>query len=209
MTPGFALRRIADPAVEPITLERARLHCRVNHTAEDALLTSLIVAAREHAENYLRRSLVQQDWRLTLDSFARNQFCCSGMTGVIYLPRSPVLEILEISYVDDAGVTQTLQGYQVDTESVPARLSPAYAETWPTTREVMNAVSIEYRAGYAPTADSPPDPAGNIPQAIKQAMLLMIGHLFENREQTIAGVSITTVPVGYEPLMAPYRILGF
>ena len=54
-----ANRLITAPTVEPVTLADARLHLRVIDTVEDSLITSLIVAAREHVEQVTGRRLIQ------------------------------------------------------------------------------------------------------------------------------------------------------
>ena len=41
----------------------------------------------------------------------------------------------------------------------------------------------------------------------KQAMLLMIGNLYENRESTISGTKITEVPLAYKHLIEQDRII--
>ena len=47
-----------------------------------------------------------------------------------------------------------------------------------------------------------PDP---IPLRLKQAMLLMVGHFYNNRESTVMGVSITKLPMGYDELISAYK----
>lgn len=45
---------------EPITLARAREHCKVLHTKEDDLITDFIKAARHWLEGHLNRALVEK-----------------------------------------------------------------------------------------------------------------------------------------------------
>lgn len=45
-------------AVEPVTLDEAKKHLRVEFNDDDALIEGLIVAARQWAEDFLNRSLV-------------------------------------------------------------------------------------------------------------------------------------------------------
>ena len=63
----------------------------------------------------------------------------------------------------------------------------------------QEAATVRFICGYGA--------AGAVPQAIKQAMLLLIGHYFNNREQTITGVMATEIPQGADALLAPY-VLG-
>lgn len=172
------LKLITAPASEPVTLAEAKLHLRVDSTADDALITSLIVAARESAEHATGRAFLPQTWELALDEFEDE----------ILLNKSPLISITSITYVDEDGATQTLttDDYQLDSHSEPARITPAYDTCWPTTRAQKNAVLIRFQAGYA-DADS-------VPSQVKSWMLLRIGMLYENRESVQAGVPLIELP---------------
>ena len=43
---------------------------------------------------------------------------------------------------------------------------------------------------------------------VRTAMLLLVGHWHENREASISGVSISTLPLAVDALLQPYRIYG-
>ena len=116
-------KRITTPT-EPVTLAEAKLHLRgVDDTAEDALITALISAARETCEDRIEGTIPVTGWRLTLDAFP----------DAIKLPRGPVASVESVKYLDAAG------GYIV----------PAYGKSWPDTRGQINAVTVEYTAGSA------------------------------------------------------------
>src|SRR5574343_985939 len=117
----MALKLITAATTTPVTLAEAKLHCRVDGTDEDALITSLITAATETAEQQLAgRVLMQQTWELTLDAFP----------GVFELTRVPVQSITSLKYYDTAGVQQTMAGadYTLDTTDDIgwALVTPAY-----------------------------------------------------------------------------------
>lgn len=174
----MSLKLITAPASEPITLAEAKLHLRVDGTDEDALITALIVAARQSAEHITGRSLMPQTWELALDEF----------DSAIYLPKPPLVSVTSVKYLDEDGVLQTLDpsAYLLDDYSEPAKLMPAYDTCWPSTRCQANAVTIRYQAGYAD--------AESVPQEIKSWMLLKIGMLYANRESVAVGVSVAEVP---------------
>ena len=164
----MSLRLITAPSVEPVSLVEAKKHLRVSASDEDALITALIVTAREAVEHELGRALVSQTLEKTLDMFP----------FAIELPNPPVASITSIKYLDENGIEQTLSSssYTLDnaSDSRPAWLTPAYGYAWPSTYAEINAVKVRYVAGWANAAA--------VPQAIKQWMLLNIGHWFENRE---------------------------
>jgi len=185
----MALKLITAPATEPITLDEAKAHLRVVGDDEDALITALIAAARQGAEHITGRALMPQVWELVLDEFE-----CT-----INLPKPPLVAVASVKYVDTNGVLQALDesAYQVDADSVPARVMPAYGASWPSTRCQPNAVRIQFQCGYADAAA--------VPQEIKTWMLLRISALYENRDAVNVGNIVTEFPY-VERLLDAYRV---
>lgn len=184
------------PAAEPLTLTEAKLHLRVDDSDDDDLIEGLIQAAREWVENHTRRSLVRRTLELRLDCFPAE----------IRLPRQPVASVTSVTYTDQDGNAATASAaiYQVDTYGTPPRIVLVSGATWPTPKVgAINAVTVEYIAGYAPGETSPTDHAANVPQAIKAAAKLLIGYWYENREA--AG----QVPMAVKALLAPFEIRDF
>ncbi len=189
----MGLSVVTPPANEPVSLAEARKHCRIDHAEDDGLLTGIILAARQWAETYLRRALCTQ----TLD------YTLACWPDTIVLPRPPHQSVTSISYVDAAGATQVLASseYQVDlsSDSLAARIRPAYQKTWPTTRlDTFNPITVRYVAGYGGNPS-------NVPDAIRSAILLLIGNLYEHREDTVIGTITSQLPIGARHLMDPYR----
>jgi uncharacterized phiE125 gp8 family phage protein len=197
----MSLKLITAPASEPITLADAKLHLRVDIgvTADDTLITALIVAARQGAEHITGRALMPQTWELALDSFDEQNSATSAHAYRITLPKPPFVSITSVKYLDTAGMLQTMAAadYLLDTHDEPARIMPAYGTCWPATRDQANAVLIRYQAGYADAAA--------VPQQIKNWMLLRIGMLHANRESVVAGISIAEVPQ-VDRLLDAYRV---
>jgi uncharacterized phiE125 gp8 family phage protein len=199
---------VTAPAYEPVTLSDMRDHLRVTTHDDDAYLTALIVAAREWSETFTRRCFVQQTWDQWFDGFP------SG--DRIELSKAPLVSVTGVYYTDYAESTTTMTvstEYVVDSDSVPGAVCLAYGTTWPSfTPSVKNPVKVRYVAGYSAAAsdDSPPvyDYRANVPKSIKHAIKLIVGHYYNNRENTIAGVGLTDIPFGAEYLLWPYRILS-
>lgn len=185
----MALRRTVDAGSEPVALSDLKDHLRVTDTTDDALLTALIVSCRNFAENTLGRALITQTWVKTLDAFP----------NAIELPYPPTQAITSVVYLDDAGVSTLLAAaaYELDDKTEPGWLVPAYDYQWPTTRQSINAVTVTYTAGYGDI--------GNVPQAIKTWIMLQCGHLYENREATLIGAPIVSLPF-IDSLLDPYRV---
>lgn len=179
---------ITAAAAEPVTLAEAKLHLRVDHTSDDALISTLIVVAREFAEHYAGRALGTQTLEMALDAFPASD-------GDITLAMPPVASITSISYTDTNGVSQTLAtaNYALSTYGISRRVSVTYGNSWPSTREMADAVRIRYVAG------SP------IPSAVKSAILLLVGHLYENRQDATA-MKLESIPTGAAALLDTVRV---
>lgn len=192
---SWSLTNTVAPAAEPLTLAEAKAHLRVDSTSEDALITTLITVARQSAETFTRRALITQTWALKFDAFPDE----------ITVPLPPLQSVTSIGYVDSDGAAQTLatSGYQVNTDTQPGRIKPAYGARWPATRaDTYGAVTVTFVAGYGAAGSAVPEP-------IRQAMLMQIGHMFERRETSIAGTIIAQVPMATEWLLWPYRDLRY
>lgn len=186
-----ALTLITAPSVEPLTTAEAKLHLRVDESADDGLIDGLILAAREQAEAFTKRALITQTWELIFDNFS----------NCIELPKADLQSVTSIKYIDTDGVEQTLATsvYTVDTDSEPGRVYLAYNQTWPTVRAIPHAVTIQFVAGYGAASTA-------IPGSILSAMKLMIGHWYENREDSIVGTIAAPIPFGSRALLGPYTI---
>jgi len=171
------LLQLAAPTAWAVTLPDVQAHVRSTESAEDAYLSSLIKNAQSALENRYGIALSEQSWKLTLDEFP------TANGGRIYLPRPPLISITEIKYIGDLGTELELvvgTGYQVDADSWPARLYPPADGSWPSVKAgVPSPVRIKYKAGFKVT--DPPSTA-IAPLSVSQAMLLLIGQWYENRE---------------------------
>lgn len=179
------------PATEPLTIERAKAHLRLDIADDDAVVTALILGAREQAEFLTGRALVTQKWRLTLDDFP---------VDGIDLPRPPLVSVQSIVYRDSAGATQTLANteYDVVADELIGRIVPAWGKSWPSARRGAAAVTVEFTAGYGA--------ANAVPESIKAWMLLTIGTGYANRESIRAGQFGELPRAAWDALLDSYRI---
>lgn len=156
-------------------------------TDDDTYITTLITTARKICENYQRRAYITRTYQLTLDEWPCAPF---------ELPMPPAIAISSIAYTNSAGTstTWTASEYQLDATGFIGRLSPAYGYDWPseTLRELAG-ITITYTAGYGATAAS-------VPEEIKHAIMLLVGELYENREDTDK-MEAYKLPWGVEALL--------
>jgi len=189
--------RITAAADFPVSLDEAKSHLRVEVPDDDAMISGLIAGATGFAEQFLRRRLMVETWEDWLDSFSDEMI----------LRHSPVSSVTSISYVDTSGNVQTLSASVYTTEIVAGPNPPravvrlAYGEAWPSIRDQAGAVKIRYSAGYASAAA--------VPDAIKAAIRLIVGHQYANREDVVSGTIVSKVPNGADYLLRPYRLWEF
>lgn len=213
---------IKPPALEPVTLSLLKSHAKVYTTADDSYISTIIIPmARQAVEDELNRVLITQTWRLKRDGFPGfdPKYETQGYPTIV-MPKPPFQEINSFTYVDVAGLTQTLEeclpdgttpngqfyGYQLDpgSETQPARLIPPWARPWPPSRRLPMSVQVEFVCGYGPSADSPPVwISGAIPPVFIQAILMQGSHLYYNRDAVVdnGGKELTR---GVSSLLSPY-----
>jgi len=118
------------------------------NTTADPQLVAWISAAREYGETFTHRAFVTQTWDDKRDGFP------GSSDDAIELPKAPLISVTSVSYVDANGVTQAWSStlYTVDAPAGPKARSgylvPNYGQVFPTTRDVPNAVTIRFVAGY-------------------------------------------------------------
>ncbi len=176
---------------------------------DDALITSLIAAARQAAETLTGRQLVTARWKLVLDSFpgpsrmgvpAGLAFSLPGHT--ILLPKCPVQSVFAIQYLDMAGATQTMPPaeYTVDTACEPARLTPVFGKTWPIHLPQIGAVWVTFDAGYGVAA--------SVPEGLKSWIKLRLGSLYAHREEVALLTRGSIAPLPFiDGLLDPYKVV--
>lgn len=193
---------ITPPTTDPISLAEAKAHCRIGIDDDDGLLAGYVLAARHHLETETRRAFMTQTWDLTLDygwPVTRVDGCYRNR---IVLPRPPVQSVTSISYIDGAGAAQTLATNQYKLAKADTGewfIEPAYGVSWPTVRSEMAAITVRFVAGYG---SSP----GDVPEPLRQAMLLLVGHYYENREAVNVGAAVSELPLAVVSLVFPFRV---
>lgn len=216
---------ITPPTAEPISLDEAHLHLRLDvydsppAHPDDPLILSLIQAAREWIEKFTGRSMTERLLEYAVDAFPGHDRLGgyrypNHRLGVVYrgdgiypqpirLPGGPVNSLETVGYVDGGGVVQTIGDAQFDSYQEPARVLPASGGGWPSTQNAMGAVKVRYWAGYTLPGDSPSGTP--LPKPLKHAMLLVLGHLYENREDSV-DANLQSIPLGAQALARPYRL---
>lgn len=202
---------IGSPDVEPVTLEEAKEHLRIIDTItteippedpegeptfetshpDDDYIGNLITAAREWGETYQGQSWITRTNEYYIDQWPQSP---------LKLPRGPVQEIVSVTYTTSDGTEKTLdvETYRLD----PAgRFCLAAGKAWPGDQMSDGlGIKITYNAGYG-------NDASDVPKRYRQAMLLLIGHWYEHREEVVVGSSVNEMPAAAEMLLTQDRVM--
>lgn len=191
---------VTPPTVEPLTLDDAKHHLRVTWEDENDRIEALIVAAREHLDGrdgILGRALTTQTWDYTLREFPAED--------CIRLQLPPVQTVESIKYRDENGTLQTFSSSNyflgADKHWRPV-VHLAAGASWPGTRDQADAVVIQTKNGYG-------DAGENVPEPIKQMLLLLVGHWYVNREPINIGNITTALQHSLDALIAQYELASF
>jgi uncharacterized phiE125 gp8 family phage protein len=178
---------VTPPAFEPVTLAEAKkqLELSPTDTAHDAHLSLLIQAAREQWEADTDSAVITQTWKVYAEAFDDDE---------IYLPKRPVQSITSIKYYDSTGVQRTLSTSVYDLDPTERSVNLKTNQVWPVVEDRWDAIEINYVAGYTSAA--------MVPAIYKQAILLLIGKYFENRDMQVNDVIFTDG--AYEALVAKF-----
>lgn len=157
-------KRTVAPTLLPITPQEAMDELDILDDPDAASrILSKIVQAVDMVERDSRRMLMPQTWQMFLDRFPCRE---------IELRKVPANALNFIKYyADDALTTLSPSSYQADLVSEPARIEPVNGAYWPVVDcNKLNAVQIEWTAGYASAALVPP--------VAKLAVLMALKHLY-------------------------------
>jgi uncharacterized phiE125 gp8 family phage protein len=205
---------ISGPAIEPVTLERAKNHLRVDDdfTDDDALIMAYLRACREYAEHLTQSHLIEQKWKYIIDSFPG-----PSLTGVpfgvvfslpahaLLLPKFPVQSVDSINYIDLGGVSQTMPpgDYVATLASAPARITPRFGKIWPIPIPQMGAVSVSFTTGYGSSGSA-------VPEGIKQWILIRLDTYYNHRGSVavLRTGKIEALP-HIDTLLDPYKMVRY
>lgn len=187
------LTELSVSSTEPLTVAEAKSHLRVDISDDDTLIGNLITAAREWCEQFCQVSFVQHSYRADL----------AGFYDVMRLPLGPVQSITHVKYYDTASpnALQTLSSgvYALNHDTVTRN----DGQSWESVAYRYDAVQITYVTGWKDTS-SPQGTGASVPEAVVQAMRLLIADFYEHREAQSYGAQLHENRTA-RLLLEPYR----
>lgn len=201
------LTRVVAPAATVVSLEELREQVRLiacgspPETDDDAFLERIArvaVSELDGADGWLGRALIDQTWLLTLSGFPSGLRRTPWYAPILLPLTSPAWSggspapapIVSVQHVaPDGTLTTMVEGtdFEVVTDADPQYIRPLYGACWPATRCQLDAVRVTYVAGYGAAAS-------DVPEEIRDYVLLRVGQLYEFRELVVAGTTVAVPP---------------
>jgi len=187
-----ALQLLEAPAAAPVLLAEVKAQLRIEHPDDDLMIDRLIKTAVAYtdAKGALGHAMITQKW---------GQWVNSVPPQYVRLAMGPLIEVTAVQYYDIDGAlqTDTLSNYEITGTDFTTRIGPKSGFNWPVTQDRADAIRIEYTAGYGATSAS-------VPETLRHAMMLLIGHWYDNRENTMMD-ELSNIPYGFDMLVDMHR----
>lgn len=164
---------------EPVSLYLAKNHLRVTTDEDDNYISSLISSAREYAEGYHDVSYGTREVLAVADS----------LMPVFELPVTPAKNVTSVVWKDTDGASHDVTDKYVFDEYSSRLILDGEINYGDSTPVAVNPVEITFTAGMTPR------------KRTIQAMLIMIGEWYENREASVIGVGVYQLPLSAKQLL--------
>lgn len=153
--------------VVSLTVAKAQCEVDAGYTADDDLITEMIEAATEEAQNYTGLTLAPATYRGTLNLWPSDK--------IIQVPIPPLASVTSVSYYNEAGTLTAVDvaNYTVITTSSPGQIQFKEAYTLPDLQDRPAAIEVVFVAGYA---------VANVPKDIKKAIRKKVFADYESRD---------------------------
>lgn len=173
-----------------ITVEQAKRQLTIDHADYDFEIQEITDDAIGTVETYTG---------LTLDQADKTQLF-NGFTWCLQIDDQPMKAVTAVRYYDENNDIQTLDPalYQVEHKGAFWRVLRADGAVWPETYPKVDAVEVDYTAGWLD---------GEYPRPLQRAALLIVGQYWEFREELSSGPAVIQIPKGAEHLMDMHKVM--
>ena len=189
MARSYAVDIAATTAI--LTTAEAKTHLKVDTTADDTYIDNLVSAATESAQIFTNRYFINTTITQHGDTWS----------DIATLFKSKVNSITHIKYYDSDNSLQTLATsvWISDINHQPARIGLKPNQSFPSLADRINAVNCKYVVGYGSAAS-------DVPEGIREAVLLIVGNWYENRQEVVVGRIATELPKSAQYLLEQFKV---
>lgn len=183
---------LTPPATEPWSLDEAKGFLRIEHDDDDAVIASLISAARGQIEAETRRCLIAQTWRVVRDGWPDD--------GRIALRLAPLRGIVAARVFDAAGIAITIDTGRFVIDKT-ASVIASRPTSLPQPGRACAGIELDVEIGFGPNA-------ADIPQVLRHAVRSLVAHWYDNRGLIAIGGNVAMLPGSVNAMIASYRVLS-
>lgn len=182
-----------NPTQLPISLATAKAHLRVDHSDDDTYITALIWSASRTIEDYTKKALSDTEYKQTMDGFPKKYI-------ELLIGHDVDLTIQNIQFYREDGTLTIIEAtrYNLDDSFNPGRIYWVSDFDPPKQNKDKKQVIVNFRSGN--------DISNNaLPYSVQQALLLLIGHYYENR-MAVVNTMNRELPMGVDYLLDGFKI---
>lgn len=186
---------VTAPTKLPVELNDMKAWVAIDYDDDDVKIGAMIEAATQHFDGrtgILGRGIMPQTWRVQLGQFR----------SCIRLPLLPFQSVISVKYFDGDNAEQTVSDniYGVYEDSIGAYITLLSGQSWPSTYDRVDAVTIDYVVGYKNSA--------KVPGPIKTAIMILVADLYDNPDGVSDVGSIFDQNAVVSRMIAPFRLIG-
>ena len=164
---------------EIVTLQQVKDYVRIETTADDTLLATIISTAHSWCENYLSRDIIAKNRTVYYKTVDHNSsYFYADQQAPIRLPFAPVASIVSVT-AEGSAADYTAKG--VGNDELVLDQAPA------------KDVKINYITQGLTDAE------------IKTAIFILCSTLYDNRSDFVTGTIATTLPINVRTILNPFK----
>ena len=167
---------LTGPAIEPWSVEEAKSFLRAENDDDDAVIASLIAAARSHVEAMTHCALIAQTWRLVLDQWPHD--------GRIKPGRGPLRALTAARVYNSAGIATPID---VGTFVLDKTAGVIVSSAWVLPGRASAGIELDIEIGFGTSAT-------DVPDVLRHAVRTLAAHWYENRSLIAIGQSVAMMP---------------
>ena len=185
---------ITQPSTEPMLLTYVKNFLKLDGiSADDDLVSALLTAARQRCEEYCNIKFIDTVIEQVYDEFPKGR----TLENCLHMTIGNVSSVEFVKYYDESGTLQTWSDtdYDLDTYDKAGRICVTTGKSYPSSdTDRINNVVVRYTSGFGVNAT-------DVPEAIKHAILLQVGYMYNHREDKVKNMSTLS-----EYLLQPYKM---
>ena len=189
----------ANTPLDYITLAEAKTQLRVTTTDDDTYITALINATMQIMSEYVGYPIVKNTSQFVFENAQSKK---DNQLKIM----SRVLSVSSVQYYDDSAVLHTADYLPINNVFGNYGIN-IYLNTLQSTSQ-SDKYLVTAVCGYEKAGTSV-DESKIFPLGLKQAGLMIISNLYDNRQDLVIGTIMAEMPMNSKWLMNPYKIMAF